>query len=426
MAVAFESDRYNIEDQVTYHETPYFAADFSAFYNGAWAFFNNSSQVYGPANNPVPHGQTFLYPPPFLVFVIPLLAYPFPTAEFIFSAAQFALLPLVAVLVYLIFRPRRQVEYLLAAGVTEMTLLEPFDSRYVGLALGPQLQQFLPVLLVLPLIPYLACEVVWSSSRRVSLLCLAILLGMVTWLVFGTQGGGFANYVILSMPYGTQWQLGQSKVLQLTLILLALWLAVKKPVLSAPVLLLSVFDPRFTLLALPMYLYIIIKNRHVVRMLEGSAIAVLVLVVPFLFYHDIYGQYVSFILGHYSLNAASSKRDPFEFFDYDWLVIYSLVVAQVGFAVTEFLRLGGIERVFGRRSRSKVERGAALAGGLVQDEKEGGRDEEDATHPSPPDQLKRTFDDPTGLSSTSEPRQARRRTPRGVWLRLRESVQYVR
>jgi hypothetical protein len=359
--VAAESDYYNIVHQVTYHETPYFAADFSAFYNGAWAFLNNSSQVYMPASYPVPHGQTFLYPPPFVVFVIPLLAYPFPTAEFLFAVAQFALLPLIALLIYLIFRPRTQIEYFVTAVVTEIALLEPFDSRYVGLSLGPQLQQFLPVLVVLPLVPYLMCESLSSRSRFVSLLCAAVICGMLAWLVLGTQAGGFANYVVLSLPYGTQWVLGQSKVLQLTLILLAIWLAAtNKPILSAPILLLSVFDPRFTLLALPIYLYLIIKNKAVARMLEGSAIAVLILVIPFLLYHDMYGQYASFVLSHYSLNAATLKRNPFQLWDYDWLVIYSLVVLQVGFAIFEILRFKGIERIFGGRPSTQTRERQAL------------------------------------------------------------------
>jgi len=338
MVLSAESNLSFIEHQITWNEQPNLAADFSAFYNGAWAFFNNPVNVYVQANYPVPYGQSLVYPPYFLVFVIPLLAFSFPTAELIFSAAQFALLPLIALLIYLIFKPKSGIGYAIVASVTEIALLEPFDSRYVGLAIWPQIQQYLPLFVLLPVIPYVAYEAFSSKSRRVSLLCLVALALLLLWLVAGKGGSGAPSYLIASAPYESQWLLGQSKVLELALILLSVWLAGKKPMLSAPVLILSAFDPRFVLLALPIFLYVIIKNRSLRKMLVGGFLAVLVLVVPLMLYHGVFAQYASYVLNHY-LSATGSRRNyTLYFFDYDWLVFYGLVAVQVGFAAAEIFR----------------------------------------------------------------------------------------
>jgi hypothetical protein len=343
MVLSTDSNLYIIEHQTTYHQSSNLAADFSALYNAAWAFFNNPDHLYVPANFPVPYGQNFPYPPYFVVFVIPLLAFSFPTAEFIFSAAQFALLPLMALLVYLIFKPKSGIEYALVASVVEMVLLEPFDSRK-GLAIWPQLQQYLPLLVVLPIIPYVAYEAFSLKSRKTSVLCFAILGVLLLWLDAGPAYGA-PNFLISTYPYGTQWLLGQTKVLELALILLSLWLAGRRPMLSAPVLLFSAFDPRFTLLALPMYLYIMIKNKSLRKMLKGAALAVLVLVVPFILYHGAYEQYVSYVFSDYFAPTGYLRYFKFYLFDYDWLLFYGLVSVEIGFALIEILRSGKIARL---------------------------------------------------------------------------------
>jgi len=354
MAVSLESNLYSIEHQITWNEQPKLAADFSAFYNGAWALLYNPGHVYAQANYPVPYGQTLVYPPNFLLFIIPLLALSFPTAEFVFSALQFALLPLMAALVYLVLKPRSGVDYAIAASVIEIVLLEPFDSRDVGLAIWPQVQQSLPLLVLLPLIPYLAFESVSSKSRKVSILGLVALGLILLWLAAGTGMNGAPNYMVASVPYETQWLLGQSKVLQLTLILLAIWLAGKRPMLSAPVLLLSAFDPRFTLLALPAYLYIIVRHKSVRKFAVGSILAVLVLAVPFVLYYGALEQYVVFVFNNYLSPTGYRRYFTFYFWDYDWLPLYALVAFQAGLALLEILRSKRSASFFGRTIGSRT------------------------------------------------------------------------
>jgi hypothetical protein len=333
-----ETNSSYIEHQMTWQEQPNLAADFSAFYNGAWSFLNDPGHVYARADYPVPYGQILVYPPHFLLFVIPLLAFSFPTAEFIFSAAQFALLPVIALVIYLIFRPKSGVEYALVAFVLELVLLEPFDSRYVGIAIWPQVQQYIALFFLLPIVPYVAYQALSSKSKRVSLLCFVALGALLFWLAAGKGEYGAPNYAVFSEPFATQWLLGQTKVLELALILLAVWLAGRKPTLSAGVLFLSAFDPRFVLLALPMYLYIIIKNKSLRKMAIGGALAVLVLVIPFVLYQGVFLQYSSWILNHYLSPTGSRRIYLFNLFDYDWLLFYALLGVQAGFALLEVLR----------------------------------------------------------------------------------------
>lgn len=348
LAIAFESSIYNIEHQLTFYEQPGLAADFSAFYNGAWALTNSPDNVYvGESSYPVPHGQALVYPPHFLIFVLPLLGLSFPNAEFVFSVAQFALLPFIALVIYLLLRPRTGFDYAVTAAVIEIALLEPVDSSHVGIAIWPQVSRYLPLFLLLPLIPYAAYETVSSRYRRVSLLGIAALVVGTLWLAVGPSVDGAPNYLVNSEAYGTQWLLGQSKVLELALVLLALCLADRKPMLSAPVLLLSAFDPRFPLMALPMYLYIIFKNKSLKKMVAGAAVALLLLVLPFALYHGVFQQYASYVLSNYLSLTGRRRYFTFYLFDYDWLVFYGLLALEVGFALLEISRYGALRRRFG-------------------------------------------------------------------------------
>ena len=82
------------------------AKDFSAYYTGAWRLLHNPSQIYtrGTVNdgeyqiNPQP--QDYKYLPSFLLLLSPFLSLSYHDAFVAFDIFQFALLPLMAFLLY--------------------------------------------------------------------------------------------------------------------------------------------------------------------------------------------------------------------------------------------------------------------------------------------------------------------------------------
>ena len=78
----------------------------------------------------------------------------------------------------------------------------------------------------------------------------------------------------LSAAYYWQWGEGQSKVLDTFLLLLGLYLGkTKRPLLSGAALALGTFDPRFALLALPLF---VMYNRQALRSAFGAGAATLI------------------------------------------------------------------------------------------------------------------------------------------------------
>jgi hypothetical protein len=82
------------------------AKDFSAYYIGAWRMLHNPSQVYtrGLVNDGeiqiYPQPQGYMYTPSFLLFILPFLSLDYHDGLVVFDAVQFALLPLMAFLLY--------------------------------------------------------------------------------------------------------------------------------------------------------------------------------------------------------------------------------------------------------------------------------------------------------------------------------------
>lgn len=86
------------------------AKDFSGVYIGAWRLFHDPAQIYfhGYVND----GEPFIYPQPeqykylpsFLIITSPLLALPYGKALAFYDVLQFALLPLIGILVYRLTR----------------------------------------------------------------------------------------------------------------------------------------------------------------------------------------------------------------------------------------------------------------------------------------------------------------------------------
>jgi len=170
------------------------AKDFSAFYIGAWRLFHDPSQVYfhGYLND----GEFHIYPQPEGYKYLPSFL--------------------------LIISPLLVFSYSQALAV--------FDAIQ---------------LLMLPAIAFLVYKIVSEKG-----LVLTFLVGVIAVLLPApTPGWGF------SIAYFWQWKEGQSKVLETLLILLSFYFAKReKPVLSGVFLGLSFFDPRFSLISLPLFL----------------------------------------------------------------------------------------------------------------------------------------------------------------------------
>jgi len=171
------------------------AKDFSAYYTAAWRLFHDPSQVYthglvNDGEDPIlPQPEGYKYLPSFLLFAAPLLFLPYQGALLAFDAFQFLLLPLIALLLYELIKEKR-------------------------------LEVVIPALVAVLLVPLPLPAPQWT----------------------------------LSISYYWQWAEGQSKVLETFLLLSALYLArSNKPRGAGMALALAAFDPRFALLAIPLF-----------------------------------------------------------------------------------------------------------------------------------------------------------------------------
>jgi hypothetical protein len=194
------------------------AKDFSAFYTAAWRLFNDPAQIYthglvSDGEYPIlPQPEGYKYLPSFLLMTSPLLLVPYQTALLTFDAFQFLLLPLIALVFYELIKDRR-------------------------------LEVMIPAIIVILLVP--------------------LPLPAPQWTV--------------SISYYWQWAEGQSKVLDTFLILSALYLAKSNKTRSAGVMLaFAAFDPRFALLAIP--LFITYSDSKTVRRSLGYAALTFVLI----------------------------------------------------------------------------------------------------------------------------------------------------
>jgi hypothetical protein len=113
------------------------AKDFSAYYIGAWRLLHDPSQVYthGFVNDseyriyPLP--EAFKYLPSFLVIISPLLSLGYQQALVAFDVFQFALLPLMALLLYKLLSRKGLA---LTFAVAVVVLLQPLPLRNWGLS----------------------------------------------------------------------------------------------------------------------------------------------------------------------------------------------------------------------------------------------------------------------------------------------------
>ena len=169
--------------------------DFSVYYIAAWRMFHNPSQIFTTGH--IADGEQTIYPsltpykylPSFIVLISPLINLSYYPAFWVFDAFQFALLPLMAFLLY--------------------TLLEKKNPTIA----------FLILVLVL-LLPY------------------------------PMPGRG------ISVSYFMSWAEGQAKIFLSFLLLVSFYFGYKgRAALSGVTFALGAFDPRFALLALPLFLF---------------------------------------------------------------------------------------------------------------------------------------------------------------------------
>jgi hypothetical protein len=210
------------------------AKDFSAYYVGAYRLWNTPAQIYSlgalGGSEPLtpPHPEAYKYLPNFLLVATPFLALPYQQALWAFDIIQFALLPLMAYLIYKLL-----------------------DDKHPAVIFA--------VLVVVLLLPFP-----------------------------GTQWGLFPSYY-------WQWGEGQAKVFLTFLLLLSFYFGKQnKPVLSGLAFAFGFFDPRFGLLAIPLY---VMYNRRHLKAAALSALGFLGLSNAMLLYPGLGSAFLSMVFG---------------------------------------------------------------------------------------------------------------------------------
>jgi Glycosyltransferase family 87 len=209
------------------------AKDFSAYYMGAWRLWNNPAHIYnfGALNDgePIilPHPEEYKYLPSFLLIVSPFLSLNYQQALLAFDIAQFALLPLMA---YILYKLLGNKPLAVTLVVMVIALLLPFPTPKMG----------------------------------------------------------------ASTSYYWQWGEGQAKVFVTFLLLLSFYFGSKgKPYLSGVALAFGFFDPRFGLLALPLY---IMYNRKNLKAASVSLIGSLAVSNVMLLYPGMAANFLNMVL----------------------------------------------------------------------------------------------------------------------------------
>jgi hypothetical protein len=345
VVICFASTSFYLFHPLTYSSHPW-SSDFSAFYNAGYNIIHDPSLVYSwTPTTPIANGPNFVYAPYFLYLIVPMTLLSFPFAQSVFSAVQFALLPVMVLLIYLILKPKDQRAYALTAFVTTVALIEPVN--WWSGPLLPQIEHALPLVVLLPALPYLACEALLTKSRSTRLLCVAAVAMTGLWLAVASPGssGVFGlNYIVTSWAYGQLWLLGQSKVLELVFILSGLWLAKAHPALATFLMVFSAADPRWTLLASPLFLYIIAKNKAWRGFAVGIGASLALLVLPFVVYQGMYQQYIEWIW-HLYVVGVPGETPGLAVFAYEFIPLFTITLVEGVYL------LQGIGKRLGLRAR---------------------------------------------------------------------------
>jgi hypothetical protein len=256
-------------------ETGTWARDFSAYYIGEWRLFNNPTKIYWggaqPGDYPIlPSPQTFKYTPSFLILFAPFTALSYHDALTVFDILQFALIPLLAFFVYKMVKDKNLAYAAIAAVII---LIEPLPTPPINQAA----------------------------------------LNLLQYRFFSFNAQSFSH------TYYTGYYLANAHVIQTTILVGALYFGfTKKPWLSALLFAFGSFDPRASLLALPLLLW---YNRKKMRVfLLGSVSFLAITNLPFFFYKNIG---FSFLQNEVNGSIVS------QMYPYDWIPLYAIVILTI-------------------------------------------------------------------------------------------------
>lgn len=236
------------------------AKDFSAYYMGAWRLWNNPAHIYNfgalKDGEPtiLPHPEEYKYLPSFLLIISPFLSLNYQQALLAFDIAQFALLPLMA---YLLYKLLSNKPIAITLAVMVITLLLPFPTPQTG----------------------------------------------------------------FSTSYYWQWGEGQAKVFVTFLLLISFYFGSRgRPYLSGIALAFGFFDPRFGLLALPLF---IMYNRKNLKAATISLLGSLALSNAMLLYPGMASNFLNMVL-------ASAVTTPLYYYSLIPLItLLSLIIVNI-------------------------------------------------------------------------------------------------
>ncbi|MGD0637778.1 MAG: hypothetical protein ABSA72_07045 [Nitrososphaerales archaeon] len=261
------------------------ARDFSAYYEAGYRFLFNPTQVYHEGNvsgdyQILPNPQMYRYAPFFLpLFMVPLVvSLDYQNALRAFDVLQFALLPLIA---YLLFDIMRRVS---ARG-------DSVDNRtFAAFTLTALFALLQPFVLSPSILTF------WSWS------------------------------------YWHMWINGEARLLQLFFLVLTVCLVLRGSRLSGLTFVLSSFDPRMSVLCIPLILFLCLKVGGLRRFALGSVASFALIYVPTLLYANLGSQFYGTIF----------IRD-FMIYSYEWipvLTIISLTATIVALELTHTVEIG--------------------------------------------------------------------------------------
>jgi len=214
---------------------PILAKDFSAYYIGAWRLWNNPSHIFtsGALND----GEPIILPHPETYKYLPSF----------------------------------------------LLVVSPFLSlNYQQALLAFDIVQFL----LLPAMAYFIYKMLGDKPLAVTFIIIVIAL----LLPFPTSQWGF------SPSYYWQWGEGQAKVFITFLLLLSFYLGWRgKPVLSGVAFSFGFFDPRFGLLAIPLF---VMYNRKKIKLAGASAVGAILLSNAMLIYPGMSSNFVGMVFSN--------------------------------------------------------------------------------------------------------------------------------
>lgn len=237
-----------------------YANDFSAYYIGAWRLFYNPTQIYAPGHYLPgdyviePTPQIFKYTPSFLVFFSPFLALNYQGALNLFNVLQF---------------------------------LSVFASAFFVYRL--------------------------VKDKNLFLGCVAVIMVLLVPIALSFDAR------IIFQGYYWGYAMGNAHIIQVSLIVGALYFAfAKKPWVCAFLVMAASFDPRITLLALPLLLWY--SRRSVYKSVIFSMGFIIAFNGPFFFYHNI---------GLTFMQEEVRGSIVSQMYAYDWVPLLAVVVLTI-------------------------------------------------------------------------------------------------